>query len=113
MKYKLLILFSFFLISFSHPELHSREALVSVEKVSKAKTSFVSIESNAKAIDEIVIKSEIEGKIIEIFKNEGDKVKQNEIIAVVEDIKYLAKYKSAQEKAIFNGIKIKKIVIKA
>ena len=35
---------------------------MSVEKVSKAKTSFVSIESNAKAIDEIVIKSEIEGK---------------------------------------------------
>ena len=112
MRFKLLILFSSFLVTFCHPELHSREALVSVERVSKAKTSFVSIESNAKAIDEIVIKSEIEGKIIEIFKNEGDKVKQNEVIAVVEDIKYLAKYKSAQEKLFSMESKLKKSSLK-
>ena len=108
MRFKLLILFSFFFVSFNHSELHSREALVSVERISKAKMSFASIESNAKAIDEIVIKSEIEGKITEIFKNEGEEVKQNEVIAVIDDIKYLAKYKSAQEKLFSMESKLKK-----
>tara|TARA_B100000131_G_scaffold70443_1_gene66742 strand:- start:9217 stop:10260 length:1044 start_codon:yes stop_codon:yes gene_type:complete len=86
----------------------SREVNVTATKIKQFKHTVVSIEGNANAIKDSVISSEVVGVVSNIYSNEGDSIEKNQIIAKIDNSKYLAIYNSSQEKLFSIESELKK-----
>jgi len=56
------------------------------------------VKGNAKllAVDELMVLSETKGKVLKVYKEEGDRVAKNEVLVQVEDEVFYAQYKLAK-----------------
>ena len=90
--FTLLFFFSLSLDSISY------ESNVSVYKIKeRTKLPTIKITSNAMALKEYIIRSEVEGKVNNILKDEGESVLENETFATIENSKYNFALKNSQE----------------
>ena len=90
--FTLLFFFSLSLDSISY------ESNVSVYKIKeRTKLPTIKITSNAMALKEYIIRSEVEGKVNNILKDEGENVLENETFATIENSKYNFALKNSQE----------------
>ncbi len=97
MSIKILFLFFNFFLIVLNLNLFA-ETIVSATKIKKLSNTKISIEAKAKAFNEAIISSEIKGKVLRVLKYEGNKIEKDEIIAKIENSKYLALFNSSQEK---------------
>ena len=91
---------------------NGRDFLVSATKIKDFKSAIISIEGNANAINDTILSSEVVGVVSKINKNEGQEVTKDEIIAKIDNSKYLAIYKSSQEKLFSLESELKKSSLK-
>ncbi|NSW96868.1 efflux RND transporter periplasmic adaptor subunit [bacterium] len=108
---KILFLFCMVFSNFAFAN-NGRDFLVSATKIKDFKSAIISIEGNANAINDTILSSEVVGVVSKINKNEGEEVRKNEIIAKIDNSKYLAIYKSSQEKLFSLESELKKSSLK-
>ena len=108
---KILFLFCMALSTLAFAD-NGRDFLVSATKIKDFKSAIISIEGNANAINDTILSSEVVGVVSKINKNEGQEVTKDEIIAKIDNSKYLAIYKSSQEKLFSLESELKKSSLK-